>query len=62
MRDALDEYVWSKLSPLMALIYNVNRGKGRARGPDDFNPYRQRPAKTLNTDKEIKDFFEGRRS
>lgn len=36
------EAQWSHTSSLLAMIYNVNRGKGRAaKKPKEFNPYSQ---------------------
>ncbi len=34
-----DELEWRRWSQLLSLTYNINRGKGKAMSPDDFNPY-----------------------
>lgn len=53
MLEGKNESSWAAASALMALVANCHRGKGRAFGPDEFNPLRQR-VKVLNTDEEIK--------
>lgn len=35
-QDRLD---WMRASHSMALLYNINRGKSKARSWEDFNPY-----------------------
>lgn len=37
-QDRLD---WMRTSHQMALLYNINRGKGKARSWEDFNPFVQ---------------------
>ena len=52
MLEGKNESSWAAASALMALVANCHRGKGRAFGPDDFNPLKKR-VKVLNTDEEI---------
>ncbi len=34
-----DELAWRRESQGLSLLYNINKGKGRSLGPEDFNPY-----------------------
>ena len=56
MSEGRDRSRWAHTSVLLAMLYNLNRGKKPAKKPSDYNPYAERRLMRVT---ELKSMFVG---